>query len=99
MSFDFDGIRKRLINSRTIFNVDGIYQVGLILKCLGICPFVDVVADFLEIPRVSAYDKLRYYLTEDEFQLLLETLKARRKFEMFSYKKNWKHNLEGKIKR
>lgn len=99
MSFDFDGIRKRLINSRTIFNVDGIYQAGLILKCLEICPFTDVVAEFLGMSRKTAYGKLKYYLDEDEFQLLLETLKARRKFEIFSYKRQLKHKLESKIKR
>jgi len=41
---------------------------------------------------------LKYYLTEDEFDLLLETLKARRRFELFSYKKQWKHELESKIR-
>ena len=98
MSFDFNNIRKRLVSSRTIFNVDGVYQAERILKCLEMCPFIEVVAEFLKTSRATVYGKLKYYLTEDEFQLLLETLKARRKFEMFSYKKQWKHELESKIK-
>jgi hypothetical protein len=98
MSFDFDGIRKRLISSRTIFNVDGIYQTGRILECLEICPFMDIVAEVLEIPHVAIYDRLRYYLTEDEFHLLLEILKARRKFEIFSFKKRLGHSLKSKMK-
>lgn len=99
MSFDFNKVRKRLVSSRTIFNVDGIYRAGLILECMEICPFIDVIVEFLGISRATVYNRLRYYLAEDEFQLLLETLKARRKFEMFSYKKQWKYNLESKIKR
>lgn len=97
MSFDFDKIRKRLVSNRTIFNVDGVYQVGLMLDCLEICPFVEVVAETLKMSRAAVYGKLKYYLTEDEFQLLLETLKARRKFELFSYKKQWKHELENRL--
>lgn len=94
ISFDFDRVRKRLINTRTIFNVDGIYQAGLMLKCLEICPFVDVVAKFLERSRFDVYSKLRYYLTEDEFQKLLKTLKVRRKD---SSKSDCKQDLESKI--
>jgi hypothetical protein len=99
MSFDFNKIRKRLVSSRTIFNVDGIYQAGLILECLELCPFVDVVAEFLGMANKDIYGKLKYYLAEDEFQLLLETLKAQRKFEIFSFKRRWKRDLENKIKR
>ena len=98
MSFDFDKIKKRLVSSRTIFNVDGVYQVGLILECLEICPFIDVVAEVLKRSRSDIYGKLKYYLDEDEFELLLETLRARRKFEMFSYKKQWKYKLSSKIR-
>lgn len=78
-SFDYNKTRKRLIDSRTIHNIEGIYQARSILKCLEVCPFVDVTAEFLKKSKSATYNKLRYYLTEDEFQLLLKNLKGRRK--------------------
>ncbi len=81
-----------------MFNVDGIYQVGAMLECLEICPFIDVVAEFLTMSTVDVYGKLKYYLSEDDFRLLIQTLKARRKFELFSYKKQWKHKLASNVR-
>lgn len=93
--FDYDKIERRLINSKTIYNINGIYQTGQMLKCLEICPFVDAVAEFLGRSRCDVYGKLRYYLAEAELSTLLGSLKARRKL---SSKESCKKDLEDKIK-
>lgn len=98
MSFDFDKVRQKLIANQTVFSQEGVFQVTRMLKCLEVCPFIDVVIMFLNISTADFYNKIKYHLTEEEYDLLLETLKARRKIELSNYKIQWTYKLKGKIR-
>ena len=95
MGFDYDEIIKKVIEKVDILNLNGRNKVKRILECLKLCPFIEVIAEYLEMGSdVAVYNKLKYYLDEEDVSLLYKDLKIRRKQCQLDYRGWWKLQLE-----
>lgn len=78
MGFDYDGAIDIVINKQTYRNVAGTAKTIMILNGLKICPFINVVADVLEISIHHLYRLLAYYLGEAILNDILADVGERR---------------------
>jgi len=92
--FDYDKEIKKITKGINIMNLNGLNRVINILKCLKICPFINVVAEYMNtIPRVL-YDVLKYHLPNDVYGELLADLQNRK----YLVRENMKSEYQDKLK-
>jgi hypothetical protein len=92
--FNYDKEIKKIIDKIDIFNLNGCNQVVIILEYLKICPFIDMVAEYMEVSPRLLYDKLKYHLDEDIYISLLDDLQNRK----YLIKENMKLDYKDKLK-
>lgn len=76
--FNYDVAIDLVINKQTYRNADGTAKTTMILNGLKICPFINVVAEVLEISTNHLYRLLNYYLGEAVLNEILQDVGVRR---------------------
>lgn len=94
MYYDYKAMIQKLRQNMNIFNVIGRNKAIIILKCLEVCPFIDVVADYLEMTDVALYNKLRYHIGKEQLQLVYSDLAERKSSITLTYKQKYKEDLQ-----
>jgi len=88
--FDYDKEIELIYKQIGILNLNGSNQVITILRYLKVCPYIDVVADHMNLNKVGIYGKLKYYLGKDKFLDLMLDLDTRKYLMKEEYKKQLK---------